>query len=86
MINNSFISEYLTSHENNFSTFDLDDTVKMYDDSTSASIFISANDDSLEQRELQYLFVSASGKDDNCDDEVADLFSTFCRNDEFLDD
>ena len=88
MINNNLVSEYLMSNEYQCCSFNLDDTIEMYDTSTTIkenSIFGFGNNCEIEN--IQNFICSATGKDSiESDDEVSQLFSNFCRNDEYLND
>ena len=82
VINNKLISEYLMSNEYQCSSFNLDDNIQMYDDSTTInenSIFGFSND--IETEDIKNFINSATAKDSmEINDEVTNLFSMFDKN------
>ena len=84
VINNNFVSEYLTSNENQCSSLNLDDSMQIYDTNVTIkenSIFGFGNN----EENIQNFINCATGKDSvEQNDEIEQLFSNFCRNDEYL--
>ena len=85
VINNNQISEYLMLNEYQCSSLNLDDNIQMFDDSTTIkenSIFGFGNNCQTEN--IQNFINSATGKDSiESNDEISQLFSSFCQNDEY---
>ena len=82
VINKNLISEYLMSNEYQCSSFNLDDNIQMFDDTTTInenSIFGFSND--IETEDIKILFNSTTAKDSmEMNDEITNLFSMFNKN------
>lgn len=89
MINNNIVSKYLESQENLYSSLDLNDNIEMFDSDTTISdesIFFK-NEEYDNKNQTDFLIFSTTGKDSNEEaDEITKLFSTFSKNNEFLDE
>ncbi len=89
MINNNIVSKYLESQENLYSSLDLNDNVEMFNSDTTISdesIFFSS-EEYENKTQPDFLIFSATGKDSSYEtDEITKLFSTFSKNNEFLDE
>lgn len=89
MINNNIVSEYLSSSENLYSSINLNDAIEIFDSNTTIhdeSIFLTSKDNENENQ-IQYFISFATGKDSIAEeDEISKLFSSFCKNNEFLDE
>ena len=82
VINKNLISEYLMSNEYQCSSFNLDDNIQMYDDSTTInenSIF--GFDNNVETEDIKNFINSTTAKDSmEINDEITNLFSMFDKN------
>ena len=87
LINKNLISEYLMSNEYQCSSLNLDDNIQMFDENTTIkenSIFGFGNNN---EENVQNFINLATGKDSiEMNDEISQLFSNFCKNDEYLDE
>lgn len=89
MINNNIVSKYLESQENLYSSLDLNDNIEMFNSDTTISdesIFF-ANEKYDNNNQTEFLIFSATGKDSSEEEyEISNLFSTFSKSNEFLDE
>ncbi|MBQ8887735.1 MAG: hypothetical protein IJY61_08550 [Candidatus Gastranaerophilales bacterium] len=85
MINKNLISEYLMSNEYQCTSLNLYDNIQTFNENKiikENSIFGFGN---CKEENIQNFINCASGKDSiEMNDEISQLFSSFCRNDEYL--